>query len=75
MQAKEVLAHLENIQDIKQKIDYINDMAYIHRFSNTSLMEELSNQALELAQSINDLQRIARSWRNKGIVNIVYGFF
>ena len=75
MQAKEVLAHLENIQDIKQKIDYLNDMAYIHRFSNTSLMEELSNQALELAQSINDLQRIAKSWRNKGIVNIVYGFF
>lgn len=75
MQLKEVLAHLENIQNIKEQIDYLNDMAYIHRFSNTSLMEELSKKALELSLSINDLSRIARSWRNIGIVNIVYGFF
>ncbi len=75
MQVKEVLAQLENLQDIKEQIDYLNDMAYIHRFSNTSLMEELSKKALELSLSINDLARIARSWRNIGIVNIVYGFF
>lgn len=75
MQAKEVLLHLENLQDIKEKIDYLNDIAYIHRFSNTGLMEELSKKALELSLSINDLSRIARSWRNIGIVNIVYGFF
>lgn len=75
MQLKEVLAHLENLQNTKEQIDYLNDMAYVHRFSNTSLMEELSKRALELSISINDLSRIARSWRNIGIVNIVYGFF
>lgn len=75
MQLKEVLSHLETIQNTREQIDYLNDIAYIHRFSNTALMEELSRKALELSVSINDLGRMARSWRNMGIVNIVYGFF
>lgn len=75
MKYQQVLEDLEQFQTMAEKIDYLNDMAYVHRFSNTPLMEELSHKALELARSINDKKRIARSWRNIGIVNIVYGFF
>jgi len=64
---EQIKEEVELLPSTVEKIDFLNTRAWEIRYSNPSLLLELSTHARELSEKVSYKGGMARSWRNTGV--------